>query len=119
MKTPERAKAYLKTTGIKFSKQQAVAIDIALNIAFEEGRVKDPEEYYKPELLQLFLSRMRERVSKDGIIKTGEAWDIAKGVAGYSMICNMMRAVMSEMESKGVAIKLRRGVWVIQHKQLK
>lgn len=111
MSIPKRAIEYLEKRKVEITSD----IRVALEIAYEEGKgTREPiinfEEYDQ------FKKKMKDRFNQNGIIKTGEAWELAKGVASYSMLCNMMRYHMEEMERKDQATKLRKGVWIIQLK---
>jgi hypothetical protein len=110
-KTP-KAEAFLKRAGVQLSEK----IEIALQIAFEEGRNTGAEVNVNREVYEAFMKVMTPRFQREGIIRTGEAWELAKSIAGYATLCNMMRHAMEDMEKEGTVEKIRRGVWIIQHK---
>lgn len=97
-----------------FTIKQWEDILIAIDIAYEEGRgCNSPSINF--EVYDEFKKKFGHRFNRNGIIRTGEAWEQAKGIASYSMLCNMMRYHMEEMERKGHAVKIRKGVWIIQY----
>jgi hypothetical protein len=112
MSKPIKAVEYLERCGLNLKGKPAEQVATALQIAFEEGQGIKPNTF-DPVTYKRFLDLMKVRFLNGGIIRTGEAWEIAKGVTGYGNICNMMRYRMAEMEGENKARKLRNGVWII------
>lgn len=115
MSKPTKAIAFLEKSNIGLTEIQRQRILMALEVAFEEGVQSKPSFTFNPADYTNFIKAMENRLAKDGIIRTGEAWELAKGISGYGTVCNMMRHIMSELESKGTAVKIRNGVWILNH----
>lgn len=113
MSQPNKAIEFIEKSGVKITGKKAnKVVQQALIIAFEEGRANKANTF-DPITYEKFCAKMKPRLMQTGLIKTGDAWDIAKGVTGYGSICNMMRYTMQELEDKGLASKIRNGSWVI------
>jgi hypothetical protein len=111
MNKPEIALKFLSKIWPENNMPKKSDIERALIIAFEEGKGNKEPAFNMTEY-ERFKTLISNRISKKGIIRTGEAWDITKEF-GYSRSTIMMRYTLDKLVEEGKAEKIRKGVWII------